>query len=111
MIDNEAAQSHQQILRKLSRQSAPAVGDLSVVESPGAKATAWAIKVKSLSSYNVYNVRRVEIGDAGSIPVEIGDQTQAFNVAESFTQTGSLSAGTYAIMFRVGDKYVFYVQV
>ncbi|MHC4122308.1 MAG: hypothetical protein ACYSSI_01940 [Planctomycetota bacterium] len=111
MIDTEAVHCHQQILRKLSRQSDPAIGDLSVVESPGAKTSAWAIKVKSLSSYNVYNVCRVEIGDTGSIPIEIGDQTQAVNVAEPFHQTGTLSAGTYAMMFRVGDKYIFYVQV
>jgi len=84
--------------------------EISVVTSPGARASAWAIKVKSHSSYNVYNVVVVEIGDAGSIPVEIGQQTQAVNLAESFMQQGTLPEGTYAVMSRVGDKNVFYVK-
>jgi len=82
--------------------------EISVVTSPGARAAGWAVKVKSNSSYNVYNVRAVVIGDAGSVPVEIGTQTQAVNLAESFTQQGQLAAGTFVAMFRVGDKNVFY---
>jgi len=84
--------------------------EISVVTSPGARAAAWAIKVKSHSSYNVYNVVVVEIGDAGSIPVEIGQQMQAVNLAESFMQQGTLPEGTYAVMSRVGDKNVFYAK-
>jgi len=83
-------------------------GEVSVVTSPGARAAAWAVKVKSNSSYNVYNIIAVVIGDAGTIPVEIGQQTQAVNLAESFLSQGTLPAGTYAVMFRVGDKNVFY---
>jgi len=84
--------------------------EISVVTSPGARADAWAIKVKSHSSYNVYNVIVVELGDAGSLPVEIGKQFQAVNLAESFHDPGTLAAGTYAVMARVGDKNVFYAK-
>ena len=84
--------------------------EISVVTSPGARAAAWAIKVKSHSSYNVYNVVVVVIGYPGSIPVEIGQQTQAVNLAESFLQQGTLQEGTYAVMSRVGDKNVFYAK-
>ena len=101
----------QQVLERLCRKGSQDSSEISVVTSPGARTTAWAVKVKSLSSYNVYNVRAVEIGDAGSLPVEIGGQMQAVNLAESFLQTGQLPAGTYAVMSRVGEKSVFYVPV
>ena len=100
----------QQLLERLARKGSEGTQEVSVVTSPGARAAAWAVKVKSNSSYNVYSVVAVVIGDAGSIPVEIGGQTQAVNLAESFQQEGTLSAGTYAVMFRVGDKNVFYVK-
>lgn len=85
--------------------------EVSVVTSPGARTAAWAVKVKSLVSYNVYNVCTVQIGDAGSLPVEIGQQMQAVNLAESFMSQGTLPAGTYAVMARVGDKNVFYATI
>jgi len=101
----------QQLLERLARTGSQEIGEVSVVTSPGARAAAWAVKVKSLSSYNVYNVRAVEIGDAGSLPVEIGGQMQAVNLAESFLETGQLPAGTFAVMSRVGSKNVFHVPV
>jgi len=84
--------------------------EVSTVASPGARAAAWTVKIKSHSSYNVYNVRTVEIGEPGSLPVEIGTQTKAVNLAESFLQQGQLAAGTYTVMFRVADKNVFYAE-
>lgn len=84
--------------------------EVSVVTSPGAGATAWAVKVKSNSSYNVYNVRAVQIGEPGSLPVELGQEIKAVNLAESFEEPGTLSAGTYVLMCRVGDKNVFYAK-
>jgi CO dehydrogenase nickel-insertion accessory protein CooC1 len=99
-----------QILERLSREGPQGTGEIAVVTSPGARAVAWAVKVKSLSSYNVYNVIAVVINDAGSIPSEIGQQMQAVNLAESFTQSGTLPAGTYAVMARVGDKNIFYAK-
>jgi hypothetical protein len=101
----------QQVFERLCRRGSQDSSEISVVTSPGARAVVWAVKVKSLSSYNVYNVRAVEIGDAGSLPIEIGGQMQAVNLAESFLQTGQLPVGTYAVMSRVGEKNVFYVPV
>jgi len=98
----------QQLLERLARAGSQETGEVSVVTSPGARAGAWAVKVKSHSSYNVYNVRAVVIGDAGSLPVEIGGQMQAVNLAESFLETGQLPSGTFAVMSRVGSKNVFY---
>ena len=100
----------QQVLQRLARRGSEQAQDVSVVTSPGSRASAWAVKVKSNSSYNVYNVVAVVLGAAGSAPVEIGAQTQAVNLAESYLQQGTLSAGTLAIMFRVGDKNIFYAK-
>jgi len=105
MLENE------QTLKRFIRQSSGREHEISVVTSPGARASAWAVKVKSLFSYNVYNVCCVVIGQPGSLPVEIGQQMKAVNLAESFMQTGQLPAGTYAVMFKVGEKYVFYAAV
>jgi hypothetical protein len=110
MVSGENIVDGQQILERLARQGSEQIQEISVVTSPGARTAAWAVKVKSNSSYNFYNVVAVVIGDAGSIPVEIGQQTLAVNLAESFQQQGTLSAGTYAVMFRVGDKNVFHVK-
>lgn len=98
---------NQQILERLSREGSQGAGEVAVVTSPGARTAGWTVKVKSLSSYNVYNVIAVVIHDPGAIPSEIGQQTQAVNLAESFTQQGTLPAGTYVVMTRVGDKNVF----
>jgi hypothetical protein len=109
-MSNGAGITDSQLLSRIAREGARPVGEVSVVASPGARAAAWAVKIKSNSSYNVYNVVAVEIGDAGTAPTEIGQQTQAVNLAESFTEQGTLSAGTYAAMFRVGSKNVFYAM-
>ncbi|MHC4740736.1 MAG: hypothetical protein ACYS8Z_02425 [Planctomycetota bacterium] len=97
-----------QVLERLAREGSGGVGEVSAVACPGARAAAWAIKVKSLSSYNVYNVIAVTIGAAGSVPLEIGQETEAVNLAEPFDSAGTLSAGTFAVMSRVGERYVFY---
>jgi hypothetical protein len=81
-----------------------------VVTSAGAKAAAMAAKIKGLSSYNFYRVRVIEIGDAGSLPVEIGDEFEAVNLAESFLSQGQLSAGATVVVCRVGSSNVFYVK-
>jgi len=100
-----------QEMERLIRQGTLQRGEVTVVTSPGARASAWAVRVKSLSSYNVYNVRAVVVCDTGTVPVEIGEQMQAVNLAESFLQDGQLSVGTYVPMFKVGEKYVFYAPV
>ena len=100
----------QQALERLARQDSERAQEVSVVTSPGSRAAAWAVKIKSHYSYNVYNVVAVVIGSASTIPVEIGGQTQAVNLAESFQQQGTLAAGTHTVMFRAGDKNVFYAK-
>ena len=86
-------------------------GEQALVKSPGAMVPAWAVKVMGVVEYNVYNVRQVSILDAGAPPVMIGSSDlQAVNMAESFMATGTVAVGTYAVMWRVGDKYVFYVK-
>ena len=101
--------SHQ-LLERLSRQGSQGTDEIAVVMSPGSKTTVWAVKVKSNLSYNVYNVIAVMISVPGLAPSEIGQQVKAVNLAESFTQQGTLPAGTYAVMSRVGDKNVFYAK-
>ncbi len=99
-----------QLLERLSRQGSQGTDEITVVMSPGARTAAWAVKVKSNSSYNFYNVVAVIISVPGLTPSEIGQQVKAVNLAESFTQQGTLQAGTYAVMSRVGDKNVFYAK-
>jgi hypothetical protein len=101
----------QQILERLARSGLQDTQERLVVTSPGARAAGWAVKVKSNSSYNVYNVQPVEIGDAGSMPVEIGGPMQAVNLAESFLNQGQLPADTFVVMLRVGEKNVFCAPV
>lgn len=101
----------QQVLQRLARTGSEARQETSVVTSPGARAGAWAAKVKSNSSYNVYNVRAVEITEPGVPPDEMGQEVEAVNLAESFLQQGTLPAGTYVVMSRVGEKYIFYAPV
>ncbi len=110
-MSGESTFDNRQMLARLIRESSSGPCEITSVTSPGARASAWTVKVKSLSSYNVYNVCAVVIGCAGSLPVEIGQEVQAVNLAESFMYDGQLSAGTYAVMFRVGEKYVFYAPV
>jgi hypothetical protein len=111
MSSGSKIENSQELLDRLSRHGSEETDETSVVTSPGARAAAWAVKVKSLSSHNVYNVRAVEMGEPGSLPVEIGGEMKATNLAESFSQPGQLSAGTYAVMLRLGEKNVFHVSV
>ncbi len=110
MSGAENVTDSRQFLERLSRQGLPETKETLAVISPGARVTAWAVKIKSLSSYNWYNVRAVEIGEPGSLPVEYGSQMKAVNLAESFLQQGTLPEETYVVMSRVGDKNVFYAK-
>ncbi len=110
MSEQARAVNSSQLLERLSRQGSQGTEEIAVVMSPGARTAAWAVKVKSNSSYNFYNVVAVIISAPGLTPSEIGQQVTAVNLAESFTQQGTLQAGTYAVMSRVGDKNVFYAK-
>jgi hypothetical protein len=101
----------QQTLEQLSRAPAQRTSETAIVTSPGAGTVIWAVKIKSNYSYNFYNVIAVVVGSPGTEPYEIGQQTQAVNLAEPFDQQGTLAAGTYVVMFRVGNKNVFYAPV
>jgi hypothetical protein len=110
MSNGQESINSRELLERLAREGSQKEREVSIVTSPGARESGWAVKVKSHSSYNVYNVIAVEIGSAGSLPIEIGQQMQAVNLAESFLQEGTLSVGTYAAMLRVGAKNVFYTE-
>jgi hypothetical protein len=101
----------QQTLERLSRAPSQRTSETTIVTSPGAGAIAWVVKVKSIYSYNFYNVIAVVVGNPGTEPYEIGQQRQAANLAEPFNQQGTLAAGTIVLMFRVGNKNVFYAPV
>lgn len=108
---NNSVEFNQRLLERLTSKQRKQDRQVSSVSSPGARVASWVIKVKSVNSYNSYNVKTVAIGTAGTEPIEYSEQLQAVNIAESFTQTGQLPEGTYAVMFRVGDKNVFEVDV
>jgi hypothetical protein len=111
MGSNVSITNSRQIVEKLTRKALKGLSEVSVVASAGGGMIVWAVKIKSLHSYNFYNVRAVELGSPGIAPSEIGSEVKAVNLAESFLQDGQLSAGTYAVMFRIGDTNTFYVPV
>ena len=98
----------QQALERFVREDMGGPAEVSSVASPGARVSAWAIKVKSLVSYNVYKVCVAVLGEPGSVPLEIGSEVDAVNMAESYNEQGQLAAGSYAVMCKSGEKYVFY---
>ncbi len=98
-----------QTLERLAR-SGSDLTEKAVSVSPGSTAQVLAAKIISLSSYNAYNVRAIEILQEGITPIEIGGEFKAFNLAESFTQQGQLQAGSFVVICRVGDKNVFYAK-
>jgi hypothetical protein len=98
----------QQLLTSLARRGSENRKETSFVVSPEAAVRPWPVKVKSHIERNVYNVRAVVVGETGVVPCEIGSETEATNMAESFLTDGTLSVGTHAIMFRIGEKNIFY---
>ena len=102
--------NQRQELDRLCREPADRLRETSILNSPGAGTSIWTAKILSNVSYNVYDVVNVAIGEPGSEPVSRGVQVQAVNMAEPFGQTGTLSSGTYVIIFRASNKYVFYAK-
>lgn len=96
------------LLADLAQQGFGNRREVSVVVGTGSAGGAWAVKIKSHTAYNIYQVRAVIIGETGTIPLEIGDEIEAVNLAESFLGNGTLAAGTYAVMFCVGGVNAFY---
>ncbi len=110
MADNFAQNEQQQFVERLLR-SSEGLSESAFVTSAGGKIVGFVAEVVSKYDYNYYNVRTVEVDIIGTDPTIIGNQVRAVNVAESFTSQGNLPAGSYVIIFRVGDKYVFYAPV
>jgi len=98
----------QEEVSRLKRREGKGIPDESaLVTATGAAPAAWTVEIVSNVEKNLYTVRQVKILSVGVTPVTVGgSQTQAFNLAESFLTTGTLAAGTYAVMWRVGDRNV-----
>jgi len=109
-MENRYTTDQQQVLADMARGGPTHRQETSALVAPGAGVSAWAVKVKSLIDHNVYSVRAVVIADAGSIPDEIGEPVEATNLAESYQDQGTLPAGAFAIMLRLGEKNVFYAK-
>jgi hypothetical protein len=109
MTDN-FTQNQQQFIEQLSR-SSEGLNESSFVTSTGGKAAGFVARVISKYDHNHYYVRVVEVGDAGSVPIAMGNQFIAVNVAESFTAQGILPTGKYVIVFKIGQYYSFYAPV
>jgi hypothetical protein len=107
-MENRHITDERQLLAGLAREGAENRRETSAIVSPGARVAAWAVRVESPVAYNVYMVRAVVIEALGVLPLEIGAQMEATNLAESFLAQGTLPAGTYAVMCAVGEKNVFY---
>jgi hypothetical protein len=108
-MENRHITDEQQLLAELAREGSQARRETSAVVSPGARIPARTVTVKSRVAYNVYLVRAVVLGNPGAVPIEIGEQMEAVNLAELFLSEGTLAPGAYAVMSRVGEKNVFYV--
>ena len=110
-MSEQSIDNGRQELGRLARRGDSGPGEVSVVVSPGERAGCLVAKVKSNVSYNIYNVCAVTMAGPGTLPVEIGTETEAVNVAEDFLQAGQLASGTYVLMHRMGDKNVFYAPL
>ena len=86
----------------------PQIHEIHGVVSPGATVQVFACKVKSSVSHNLYKVRMVEIGPPGTLPVEIGDEMEAIDLSDDFSNPASdVSIGSIVVVSRVAGKYVF----
>jgi hypothetical protein len=110
MADSFIQDDQQQLVERLSRESG-GLDESAFVSSAGGRAIGFVAKVISRYNYNHYNAVAVQVGLAGSMPVVVGSQVRAVNVAESFISQGNLPAGKYVIMFKIGEYYVFYAPV
>jgi hypothetical protein len=107
MSDELVQTEQQQLISRLMR-SGEGLNENAFVTSAGGKITGFVAKVISKHDYNHYNVRPVELNPCGFPPTSVGSSVTAVNVAESFTSQGTLAAGKYVIMFKLGEYYCFY---
>ena len=107
-MDSRHITDQQQLLAEMAREGSANRRETSAVISPGSHSGPWAVKVTGHVEYNVYTVRRVILQGANLDPMAVGEETQAFNLAESFLGQGALASGTHVVMHRLGDDHVFY---
>jgi hypothetical protein len=101
----------EQVSRLRRREGQGIPDETALVTATGAAPAAWTVEIVSNVEKNLYTVRQVKILSVGVTPVTVGgSETQAFNLAESFLAAGALAAGTYAVMWRVGDRNVINVE-
>jgi len=101
----------EQVARLKRRESNGIPDESALVTATGAAPAAWTVEVVGNVEKNLYTVRQVKILSVGVSPVTVsGSETQAFNLAESFLSAGQLAAGTYTVMWRVGDQNVICVE-
>lgn len=109
-MDNRYTTDQQQVLADMARGGPSRRQETSALVAPGGSVSAWAVVVKNHVDYNVYTVRAVVVGETRSVPVEFSEPMEATNLAEPCNEQGTLAAGTYAIMLRLGEKNVFHVK-
>jgi hypothetical protein len=102
--------NRQQELDRLCREPSVRFKETAILNSPGTGTLVHTVRIQGNSSYNVYNVANVTLGDPGCEPVAVGMDDQAINLAEPFDQQGTVPVGTYVIIFRLGNKYIFYAK-
>lgn len=106
MADDYLQNEQQQFIGKLQRNS-ESMAEAAFVTSTGGGIAGFVAKVVGKYDFNHYNVSLVELGPPGMYPTEAGNEIIAINVAEPFLSQGSLTAGTYVIIFRIAGFYIF----
>lgn len=111
MADARNIDLDEQLARLARQESRGQQSERNLVLASGSAVPAFAIRLVSLSKKNVYNVEQISLAGVGVSPSALaGTATQATNLAEPFNSDGTLSAGAYAVMWRVAGGNVFYVQ-
>jgi hypothetical protein len=110
MSDELMQNEQQQLINRLMRNS-EGLNENAFVTTAGGKIGGFVAKVMSKHDYNHYIVRAVEINPCGFEPTVIGNEVIAVNVAEDFLEQGVIPAGTFVIMFKIGEYYCFYAKV
>ncbi|HBG27494.1 MAG: hypothetical protein A2Y10_02875 [Planctomycetes bacterium GWF2_41_51] len=109
MSDEITQNEQQQMMERLLRNGEP-MTENAFVTSAGGRNPGFVARVISKHNYNHYNVRACELRSAGLYPIAVGEEVRAVNVAEPFTSQGTLTAGKYVIMFKMGEYYCFYAN-
>ena len=78
-----------------------------LISTTGGGPFTWTGRITDHITYNWYHVQPVCIGEPGSLPVALGPDRTACNLAESFMDQGTLAVGTYVVFRQVGEYYVF----